>query len=320
MVDLGHDRHELLARLASLYYGKQMTQNAIADELGLSRVKVHRLLKEALEVGVVDIAINWPIERREDLEEKLKSRFGLTDAVVVSRGSASGISGLGRLGIVGARRVEEELSPGCVMAICLGATTHAVVDAMYSNALAGVRIVQGMGSVPLLHHEHDSSALVLKLADKLGGAATLLRSPPVADTVEDAKRFASQRDIHASLELARSADVALVGIGSVDPASSAMCQSGVVTEKELAEARVAGATGDIAWRLIDENGDLVDCELNHRVIGLSMDDLRSVPTMIAAVMGDEKVRPTISALNGGVVGILCTDAETSELILAQADE
>ena len=78
-MDNGH--HELLAQTASMYYEQGMTQSAIAAELGLSRVKVYRLLKEAKAEQVVQIIINWPIERHNELEEALKGRFGACHAL-----------------------------------------------------------------------------------------------------------------------------------------------------------------------------------------------------------------------------------------------
>ena len=57
------DLHELLAKVASLYYEEELTQNAIAARLGLSRVKIYRLLKQAKDEQVVQIVIDWPIKR-----------------------------------------------------------------------------------------------------------------------------------------------------------------------------------------------------------------------------------------------------------------
>jgi len=59
MNDIEHQ--ELLAEVSSLYYEKEINQAQIGDQLGLSRVKVYRLLKEARDEQVVQISIMWPI-------------------------------------------------------------------------------------------------------------------------------------------------------------------------------------------------------------------------------------------------------------------
>ena len=61
----------LLAQIAFMYYEQELTQNEIAAQLGLSRVKVYRLLKQAKIEQVVQININWPIERDPELERAL---------------------------------------------------------------------------------------------------------------------------------------------------------------------------------------------------------------------------------------------------------
>ena len=83
MIDDSH--HELLAQIASMYYEQELTQNAIASELGLSRVKIYRLLKEAKAKEVVQIKVNWPTARDITLEAALQQRFGLTTPGTIGR-------------------------------------------------------------------------------------------------------------------------------------------------------------------------------------------------------------------------------------------
>ena len=72
-----------LVRVAKLYYQFDLTQNEIAKRLGLSRVKIHRLLNTAKEIGIVKIQIDVPDSGFLDLENLLISKFGLRDALVV---------------------------------------------------------------------------------------------------------------------------------------------------------------------------------------------------------------------------------------------
>ena len=75
MMDLNH--HELLAKVAAMYYEQEMTQNEIAASLDLSRVKIYRLLKEARESQIVRILIDWPSKRAIDLESRAVARVWL---------------------------------------------------------------------------------------------------------------------------------------------------------------------------------------------------------------------------------------------------
>src|SRR5690606_39652962 len=72
-----------MARVAWLYYHQGLTQQDIGDRLGLSRVKVVRLLARAREEGIVQIRVDHPSLRYVELEEQLRRRFGLQEAVIV---------------------------------------------------------------------------------------------------------------------------------------------------------------------------------------------------------------------------------------------
>ena len=315
MTDLEPQHHMLLARVAHLYYEEQLTQNDIANQLDISRVKVHRLLKEARDCGVVRIAVRWPLARNGVLEAQLAEAFELKEVVVVGRDGTGGHPSAARLGPAGARVLEQSLRSGQTMAVCLGRATRSVIDAVQPGELSGIGVVQAIGNRPLPDRDYDASALAGRLAEKFGGDVTFLRAPPVADSPAAAALMTGQRDIGSSLAAARSADLALVGVGSMEPESSAMFRSGAVTADELTEARSRGAAGDLAWRLLDDNGELVDCSLSDRVIGVSIEDLRAIGTTLAVAAGAAKVRPILAALRSGAIDVLCTDTPTARAVV-----
>ena len=73
----------LLTKIATLYYSNDLTQEEIADRLGLSRQKIGRLLTQAKREGVVQISIHSPLLFSAELEYQLEQRFGLAEALVV---------------------------------------------------------------------------------------------------------------------------------------------------------------------------------------------------------------------------------------------
>ena len=77
------DELRLMTRVARLYYEGGLKQPEIATRLRLSQPKVSRLLKQALDDGIVRITVRIPTGTHPDLEERLEVAFGLQDAVVV---------------------------------------------------------------------------------------------------------------------------------------------------------------------------------------------------------------------------------------------
>src|SRR6187200_1477276 len=73
----------LMASVARRYYLDGRSKIEIAEELGLSRFKVARLLEAARELGLVRIEIRHAGQIDVDLSARIQDRFALQHAVVV---------------------------------------------------------------------------------------------------------------------------------------------------------------------------------------------------------------------------------------------
>ena len=73
--------------------------------------------------------------------------------------------------------------------------------------------------------------------------------------------------------------------------------------------------GDIAGRFFDRAGKLIDHEINHRVIGLTLDQFAAIPTRVVVAAGPTKVEPLLAAMQRSLVNVLITDASTAEALL-----
>ena len=308
-------QHELLAKVASMYYEREMTQNEIAAALDLSRVKIYRLLKEARETQVVRILIDWHIKRAPMLEAQLIARFGLDEALVLGGGATDGALLLRQIAQLGARYLESLLADASSLSICFGSSTYEVINAIRPDFQANIKVLQATGSLSHALKEFDSSALTRQLAQKLGGEALYLSCPLLADDAEAAAIIREQAVVARTLEQVRRADIALVGIGDLDPASSGFLRAGVADSEQLRAYREAGAAGDMAWQIFDGDGQLFPCALNRRIIGVTLDELSALPQTIAVAAGVNKATAIVGALRSGALNVLCTDEETAKIVL-----
>lgn len=305
MIEAEHQ--ELLANVASLYYEKELSQNEIGKLMGLSRVKIYRLLKEARENQIVQISIMWPIERDTQLENELAHAFNLDKTLVFNSGMMKYDAALRSLGQMVARYLEVTLKDGMTMAINLGQSTYEVINAIRPGFQATVNVAQVMGSVLLAINDLDSSSLGRKLAQKLGGQFYNLPSPIMANSIEAAAMLRDQPMIKKALNIARQADITLVGIGGVAPDFSHYVKDDLIPAEELIRLGKEGVVGDISGKFITRSGELYDCIYNKTIIGLSLDELRRIPNTIAVAMGRHKIMAVLGALRTGVVNTLCTD-------------
>jgi deoxyribonucleoside regulator len=312
---IDEQRHELLANIASMYYEGEKSQNEIADELGLSRVKVYRLLKEAREEQIVKIVIDWPIERDNQLENNLVQVFRLKKALVLKTNASYNIGGLHRLGQLAAYYLELILEDGMTLSVCLGRSTYEVINAVRPTFSAHVNVVQAMGSIPFAIQDMDSPALARQLANKLGGQVFYLSSPLIANTPEEANVIRRQRLIEHTLNISRSADILLVGIGGLNPEASRYVQLDIIPAEKLRELEAEGAVGDIGGQFLNLSGDLHPCVYNQCMIGLTIEEMKHIPNTIAVAAGLDKVKAILGGLRAGIIDCLCTDSQTASEVL-----
>jgi DNA-binding transcriptional regulator LsrR (DeoR family) len=121
--------------------------------------------------------------------------------------------------------------------------------------------------------------------------------------------------ISGTLALAERANVALVGIGQ--PGSeSVVTRSGILSEAELQQLRELGAVGDIALRFFDAEGRAVEHEIDVRIVGLTLGQIRQIRRVIGVAGGPDKHDAVRAALRGGLIDVLVTDQESGEYLLA----
>ncbi|MFC2683793.1 MAG: sigma factor-like helix-turn-helix DNA-binding protein, partial [Rothia mucilaginosa] len=77
---------------AQLYYIHNMTMDAIAARLGVSRATVSRLLKSARESGMVQIRLDDSFRTRSELERRIGERYKVRVTLVNVRPDATPIA------------------------------------------------------------------------------------------------------------------------------------------------------------------------------------------------------------------------------------
>ena len=316
-----NERDDLLAMVASLYYKLNQGQGEIAQRLGVSTSKVSRLIKEAWERGIIDVQIRMPIPRDFALENELVSRFGLRDAMVLAgtpdADDSSLVAAAGQLAAVYLQRIIPGLAPGSSIGVAWGTGVHATVSALPNNFGRQLDVVQLMGGVGAL--VVDGPDLARIVAVKLGGRHYDLHAPVLVERADVREIFLSEPTVRDGIRRARAVQIAITGIGSVDERDSSFLRAGLLTRVDLAALRNRGAAGEMVGRFFDQQGGTDALEINQRVIGIELEDLRHIPTVMAVARGLSKAPAILGALNGRFLNVLVTDDSTARSILALAE-
>lgn len=312
-------RKQLLAEVANLYFKEKKTQAQIGRSLGYSRSAVSRLLSEAEEQGIVEITIKFPISRDYDLESRLKKKYGLETAFVVNTGDLSYENTLQIVGRMGAYYLEQTLKENTLVGIGWGTSLSAVVKSMPNLKLAGMRVVQVIGSVGGLSDQQvDGPGVAADFARKLNAEYQILHSPLFLDSVAACQTMKEQKQIIETLREGEIAEVIILGIGTVeiDPLYSSIFRSGFMDEGEIKEVMEHGGVGNFCGLIFNHEGEIMDIEANKRSMAIDLGKLKDRSSKIIGVAaGKNKSQAIESTLKGKWLDVLITDSAAARPIV-----
>jgi DNA-binding transcriptional regulator LsrR (DeoR family) len=299
---------EQLVRASRLYYELGETQNAIAEQLGVTRPQVSRLLKRARAEGIVEIRIVDRTAVDSLAADALRRSYGL-DAVHLAP-TIAGPEDLTRrmVGRLAAEVLRGALRAGATVGVGDGASVAATAAALEETATpVAVTVVPLCGGYWSTGPEREPYR---RVADALGGQARGLMAPGLVDDAATQRALVAHAGVRSIIELWDRLDVALFGIGG--PAWSAS----LVGDDVAHELDVAGAVGEVLVAPFDLDGRFACPSLRERVVAFDARRLGRVPVAIGVASGESKVRPILGALRAGVVRTLVTDVATAEAVVA----
>lgn len=310
------NRLELLARVASLYYDQKKRQDEIADEIGMTRSAVSRLLTKAEKIGIVEHIVHYPWRTSSDLEQALQTTFHLKGVSVLQRQEKSYNEMLNGMGVLAAQYFTNLLPDIHSVGVSWGSGLYHLVQAFRPQSRPDMEVVQLMGGTGGERGSSIGPLLAPSLANHLGCTCCFLHAPLIMknETARDA--ILEDQTIRQTLEKAEHCDVALVGIGSISPELYNPYRLGYLSAEELEDMHASGIVGDVAGIHYDINGNyLGDHWINHCWIGISEETLRKIP-LVMGVAGDaQKAEAIYGALRAGYIDVLITDDLAARRVL-----
>jgi deoxyribonucleoside regulator len=309
------DERDLL-RICYLYYREEKTQEEISSLFGLSRFKVNRLLKEARNKGLVTIHIHDPLEKLTELEFKLTREFGLKGSIVVRANRFSEKTAQEQVGEAGAEYLTHVIDGFRVLGVSWGRTLYHVVKnvkPLEARDLTVVQISGGLGTI----EGTDTNILTMMLSQKFGGRAYVIQAPVIVKNRLIKDTLLGESKIREALDRAKRSDGVILGIGAVDKGGG-LWRAGFLDQRDEVRLKKAGAVGAMGGRFYNVYGETCFNDLDDRIIGLTLDELRKIKHKIGIASGSEKIDAILGALRGKLLDVFITDEKTAEGLLAHS--
>ena len=296
-----------IIRVAKLYYEEQITQDAIAKHENLSRPTVSRILKEALDLGIVQIRVVDLDPGITELTKVLKARYDMIDVVVSSS--------LNDLYETAAEYIDRKICTNCSIGVSWGRTLSEVVNQISPRSEKnGVQVVQLLGASGKSEDPAKANEIAYRLALTYNGSYRLLPAPLMVSNKKIRNLLIEESAISEVLELSRKVDIALLGIGTSNPSVSRVAREKYVSMKELEKLYETGASGEICCRFYRLDGSIYKHSNDDGIIGITLEDLKKIPIRIGVAFGEKKVDSIRGAMNGKYINVLITDSATARAI------
>jgi deoxyribonucleoside regulator len=308
-------RPDYLARIASLYYDQRKTQQEVADEIGITRSTVSRLLTEAQEKGIVEHIVHYPWRTNTSLEKALITAFKLKDAVVLSRQNKTYDEMLAGLGYLGAQYFIKQLRENSRVGISWGTGLNQLIKALRPTSRPDVEIIQLVGGTGSETGSQIGPLLAPMLANTLGCVCRYIHAPLIMESENGRDTLIQEKSIRETLEYAENCNIALVGIGSTNPIYYNPYKLGYIRDDEIVEIQSKGGVGSICGELYDINGEFLDIDINRRIVGIGLETLARIDYVIGVAGGSPKAEAILGALVGKFVNVLVTDDQAAEEIM-----
>lgn len=310
MKDKETNEKTILAQVASMHYLQGMSQLEIAEKMFFSKAKVSRLIKKSFETGIIEIKINFPLQRIQELEEALLKKYNIKEIIVIVDfpQEVETKLKLNRLAKITSQYLNNKIHDHDIIGLSWGDTLRELVSELNLTNKTNCKITQVLGACSDNYDKtKDSMTLVRQLAEKLKCQYSLLYAPMYVENNIVKTLLMQEKIVAKTIEASKNVNHLITGIGSINSKYSSSSWAGYFDDNQINKLRQKKAVGYICGHFIDVYGNEITLEKNSNLIGISLDDIKNIKNVIAISGGINKTKATHGALVGGYIDVLITD-------------
>lgn len=297
-----------------MYYIDNLTQQVIGDRLGVSRMKVARLLEEARRQGFVEITLKFGSVEQAELEGEIESTFAIRECAVVPTYENTEQM-LSEMAVALAGILERCLADRMIVGVSWGTTLEGMARFLKMKKKHEVKIIPIVGAVGVQGSGSYTNYVTRSFAEKIGGINYTINVPAVVNSKVEKDVMENVSSTHQIIDLARKAKVLLVGLSDATIGSS-LGKTGNFRQEEIDYLRTLGVIGNVNLVFLNAAGAHIDNHVEERIVRiLNPLMMKKVPVKIGIAFGKSKVEVIVSALRGGWINCLVTDEETAKQVL-----
>ncbi|MFK9073330.1 MULTISPECIES: sugar-binding transcriptional regulator [Proteus] len=306
---------------AWLYYQDGLSQSEVANIMGVSRVTVVKYLHLAREKGFVNINLDSSVFSTIDYAIRIKAKFDLNNVLILpdeekNKSQHTLNMNRERLAKAGAMYLSQIINDDDILGVAWGRTIYKLGNYLPPKSLKNITVLQMIGAVAPQPDFKTTEAAAL-IANKLSGCSINLHVPAVVSSARLAMELQAEPIIRRNFSALNQCNKALFVVGNILD-DNPLVTTGVLTSSEMAQYRDLGAVGVICGRFYDAQGNPLVSDIDLRIMGISLAQLRQITQRLFIAGGVENIQATIGAIKGGYATDIVID-EVTALALLELD-
>lgn len=280
----------------------------IAEEMGVSRFAVGRMVQRARDEGLFEVQPRMPDPIDPALSLALTARFGLSSAIAVLAPIYDTEQIRAVVATITAKLLGQVIQEDQVVGLGSGRTIIEMCKRVREVPTCDVVQLTGVATTDA----GESLRAVMTLSSIARGKMYALHAPMVATSAAAGSVIASQPAVRESLYRMDLLDMAVLTIGGWPNSSMLAHQVGLTGELE--GLMRAGVVAEVGTTLLDADGRELSV-FEGRFTGISTNQLVKIPQKIVIGGGPGKERAVVAALKSGLADVLVTDVRTASFAL-----
>ena len=197
-----------------------------------------------------------------------------------------------------------------IIGIGWGSSLYQMAQDLKAKPVKDVQVVQLKGGISYSKLNTYAHEIVTLVARAFSTTGIFLPIPVMFDNMEVKRLVEHDKYVKNILDMGKRANIAIVTVGPATD-ESILFHLGYYINKKDREILSQQAAGDLCSRFYDDDGKIVDEELDNRTVGIRLDEFQNKETRILVAGGKEKLRAIHAALKAGYMNVLITDQYTA---------
>ena len=296
-------------KCAWLYYVGRLNQNQIAKKVGLSKMRVHRLIAFAEKNGFVKTFVEGGFDETSKYENILKEKYHLKISEVIP------IEDLNNdpsemIAAAGARFIMNQINENNVneFGIETGNTLNTIAKWLHKIDKE-IDFITVNGSLTS-HNSIQTETGINQIAHKTNGECYNVGIHLMVESVEQKKILEKIKFIKEIMNRANNTKVKILGVGGLFETSQ-IVRYKIFSKESIEKIKQAGAVGEVAGNFFDKNGKFISIKETQKITSADIDSFKKSTTVLVAG-GRYKISQIKSVLKSGLFTGLITDEETAK--------